>query len=380
MRVMIAGGGTGGHVYPGIAMYNALRKSTADVEVLFVGAKAGVERRLFAELGLPHVLLPGRGLRGKGLIEKLTGPVLMLAGLVRGVREVLSFRPDVVIGTGGYASVAAIAAAFVCRRRRILQEQNSVPGMANRLLSHVADLVLLSYEESRAFLKRGVPAVVIGNPIRVERRSDRAAGIAFLGLDEGLPTVLVCGGSRGARTINRSAASAIPGILERRNVQFVFLTGETDWREIESELGRFSPRVKLLPFLQEMHHAYSVADVAVSRAGASAVFELAAFGVPTVFVPYPFAADDHQRKNVAPLAASGAAVVVDNSELDGERFGAIVEKLLDDAVARSGMAERMREWARPEADRLAAERIVELVSRQSRRVEKAGVRTSRSVV
>jgi UDP-N-acetylglucosamine--N-acetylmuramyl-(pentapeptide) pyrophosphoryl-undecaprenol N-acetylglucosamine transferase len=216
---------------------------------------------------------------------------------------------------------------------------------------------------------------VIGNPIRVERRADRAAGIAFLDLDANLPTVLVCGGSRGARTINRSASAAIPRILERKEVQFVFLTGEADWAEIESGLKRFAPRVKVLPFLQQMHHAYSVADVAVSRAGASAVFELAAFGVPTVFVPYPHAADDHQRKNVECLSETGAALVVDNSELDGERLQVLVETLLDDGETRGRMSERMKKWSRPDADRLAAEKILELLSQRSLRVGCAQARS-----
>lgn len=378
MRVMIAGGGTGGHVYPGIAMYNALKRASVEVEVLFVGARAGVEHRIFADLGLPNVLLPGRGVRGKGVVAKATSPFFFLVGIIRGVREILAFKPDVVIGTGGYASVAVVAASVVCRRRRILQEQNSVPGMANRLLSRFADLVLLSYEESKTFLRSGVPTAVVGNPIRIDRRADREAGIAFLGLAPGLPTVLVCGGSRGARTINRSGAAAIPRILERREAQFVFLTGDSDYRVIESELSRFGTKVKVLPFLQEMHHAYSAADVAVSRAGASAVFELAAFGVPTVFVPYPYAADDHQKKNVARLSDLGAAVVIDNSELDGERLQTIIETLLDDGEAREKMSERMKRWSKPDADDLAAEKIIGLVSRQEHETASARVRTGRA--
>ncbi len=380
MRVMIAGGGTGGHVYPGIAMYNALRRSSAQIEVLFVGARAGVERRIFADLGLPNVLLPGRGVRGKGALAKATSPFVFLVGIVRAIREIVAFKPDVVIGTGGYASVALVAAAVICRRRRVLQEQNSVPGMANRLLSRIADLVLLSYEESKSFFRSGVRTAVIGNPIRIERRRDRAAGIAFLGLEPGLPTVLVCGGSRGARTINRSGADAIPRILERRDVQFVFLTGDSDYRMIESELARFGSKVRVFPFLQEMHHAYSVADVAVSRAGASAVFELAAFGVPTVFVPYPYAADDHQRKNVASLSERGAVVVVDDSELDGKRLQTIIETLLDDREARERMTEEMKRWARPDADALAAEKITELVSRQGPETARTRVQAGRGIV
>lgn len=379
MRVMIAGGGTGGHVYPGIAMYNALKRSSEGVEALFVGARSGVERRIFADLGLRSVLLPGRGARGKGLAAKAAVPFVLLVGILRGIREVLAFKPDVVIGTGGYASVAVVAAAVVCRRTRVLQEQNSVPGMANRLLARFADLVLLSYEESRAFFPQRTPMEVVGNPIRVERRADRAAGIAFLGLDPGLPTVLVCGGSRGARTINLSGAAAIPRILERRAAQFVFLAGDADCPGIEAELKRFGPKVRVYPFLQEMHHAYSAADVAVSRAGASAVFELAAFGVPTVFVPYPYAADDHQRKNVASLSEIGAALVVDNAELDGDRLQTIIETLLDDANRRAEMAEKMKRWARPDADRLAAEKIAALVSRRERRAGRAGAGAGRGV-
>jgi UDP-N-acetylglucosamine--N-acetylmuramyl-(pentapeptide) pyrophosphoryl-undecaprenol N-acetylglucosamine transferase len=372
MRVMIAGGGTGGHVYPGIAMYNALSRAAGTVEPLFVGAKAGVEHRIFSELGLPHVLLPGRGFRGTGILNRLTSPFVFLAGILRGIREVHRFGPDVVVGTGGYASVAVVAAAVVCRKPRVLQEQNSVPGMANRVLSRFADLVLLSYEESKRFVKGRAPTSVVGNPIRVVRAADRRAGLEFLKLDPGKPTVLVCGGSRGARTINQAAAGAIPAILEKRNAQFVFLTGEGDYEAIRREIGRFEPRARVLPFLQEMHHAYSVADVAVSRSGASAVFELAAFGVPTVFVPYPYAADDHQRKNVARLAESGAAVVVENGDLDAARLVAILERLLDDGAQRSEMSRRMREWSKPDADDRAAEEILALVERKGGAGSRAG--------
>jgi UDP-N-acetylglucosamine--N-acetylmuramyl-(pentapeptide) pyrophosphoryl-undecaprenol N-acetylglucosamine transferase len=369
---MIAGGGTGGHVYPGIAMYNALKRASERVDVLFVGAKAGVESGIFADLGLPHVLLPGRGIRGTGILNQLGSPFVFLVGICRGIREVLAFDPDVVVGTGGYASVAVVAASIVCRRARVVQEQNSVPGMANRLLSRFADLVLLSYEESKAFIKRGARAVVVGNPIRVVPPSDRRSGLEFFGFDPTKPTVLICGGSRGARTINQAARTAIPSIVERKNTQFVFLTGESDFEAVKRELGRFGPSVRVFPFLQEMHHAYSVADIAVSRAGASAVFELAAFGVPTVFVPYPFAADDHQKKNVALLSDIGAAVVVENSALDAARLTEVVESLLDDEGKREKMSREMKGWAKPDADDRAAEKIIELVSRRGRSVPVRG--------
>ncbi len=360
---MIAGGGTGGHIYPGIAMYNALKRRTDDIDVLFVGARAGVEKKIFSELGLPHVLLPGRGVRGKGLLSKLTSPLVILRAVIGGTREILSFKPDVVIGTGGYASFAVVAASVLCRRTRVLQEQNSVPGMTNRFLSRVADLVLLSFEESKSFIRRGVPVAVVGNPIRVDLSTTRDQALDFFGLSPAMPTVLVCGGSRGARSINTSAAAAAKEILEKRDVQFIFLTGDLDFETINGELNGFKDRVRVFPFLQEMNHAYRAADIAVSRAGASAVFELGAFGVPTVFVPYPHAADDHQRKNVAGLKKLDAVATVDDGELSGEHLRTILEALLDDEAGRNKMKNTFSAWAKPDADDLAAEKIMDLVVR-----------------
>lgn len=361
IRVMIAGGGTGGHVYPGVAIYRALASRGAKVEALFVGARAGVEERIFAELGLPSVLLSGHGVRGKSLLLKVTSPVSFAVGIARGIAEIAAFKPDVVIGTGGYASVAIVAASVLCRRPRAIQEQNSVPGMANRLLSRVAHLVLLSYPESRPFFGRRARCEVVGNPLRIPRRKDREAGLAFFGLRGDLPTVLVLGGSRGARAINRAAASAIKRILAAREVQFLLLSGESDHAAVSADLRGHERHVRVLPFLQEMEHAYSVADVAVSRAGASAVFELAAFGVPSVFVPYPHAADDHQSKNVEPLRRRDAAVVIADGSLGAEGLEAIILALLDDHGRRAEMSRRIREWAVPDADERAAEKILDLI-------------------
>jgi UDP-N-acetylglucosamine--N-acetylmuramyl-(pentapeptide) pyrophosphoryl-undecaprenol N-acetylglucosamine transferase len=361
LRVMIAGGGTGGHVYPGIAIYNALKRAAGDVQVLFVGAKAGVEARIFEDLDLPHVLLAGRGVRGTGALAKLVSPFLLLGGIVRGVKIVMKFHPDVVIGTGGYASVAVVAASVLTRQRRVLQEQNSVPGMANRVLSRFAHLVLLSFAESRRFFGRRVPCAVVGNPLRIRPDSDRAAALQFFELEPDLPTVFFFGGSRGAHAINQAACSAIARILNKRRVQFVILTGQSDYEETRDALAAHSSFVRVLPFLEEIQHAYSVADIAVARAGASSVFELAAFGVPTVFVPYPYAADDHQMKNVAGLAGLGAALVLENHRVNGEALEAIITSLLEDDSKRRQMAEKMRGWSIADADDLCAQKIVELV-------------------
>ncbi len=360
MRVMIAGGGTGGHVYPGIAIYNALKRFGDGVDVLFVGAKSGVESNIFQDLGLPHVLLAGRGVRGSGLASKLASPFVFLSSMLRAVKEIVSFNPDVVVGTGGFASVAVVAASVVCGKKRVLQEQNSIPGLANRMLSRFAHLVLLSYKDSRGFLPKGVRCDVIGNPLRVKPRRDRDEAFAFFDLDATLPTVLIFGGSRGAHAINEAARVAVKSILSKRKVQFVFLTGRNDYEAVRADLEPLATHVRVLPFLEQIDNAYEVADLAVSRAGASAVFELAAFGVPSIFVPYPYAADDHQACNVAELTDVDAAVVVEDRRLGAKTLETMIFALLDDGSRREEMARKLRAWAPGDADIEAATRIREV--------------------
>lgn len=361
LRIMIAGGGTGGHAYPGIALHRALERRLDEVDVLFVGAKAGVEGAIFRDLGLPYVLLGGRGVRGASLVSKVTAPFVFLVAAMRGIKEIAAFKPDVVVGTGGFASVAVIVAAVVCRRPRVLQEQNSVPGMTNRMLSRFAHLVLLSYDRSRRFFGEGVHCTVVGNPLRMPAVVDRAAAVEFFGLRVDLPTVLIFGGSRGARSINDAALAAMTRILATREVQFVFLAGRGDAERVKTALAGHDRLIRVYPFLEEIQHAYSAADVAIARAGASSVFELAAFGVPTVFVPYPYAADDHQKENVAELQSTGAARVVEDAALDGDTLEAIIVSLLDDPATRERMAAGMRRWAKTDADELAAKEIIELL-------------------
>jgi len=357
---MIAGGGTGGHLYPGIAIYRALDRLVDELEVLFVGAKSGVEGEILDDLGLPNVLLAGRGVRGASILSKLTTPFVLMAAVIRGMKVISAFKPDVVIGTGGYASVAVVAGAVLARRRRVLQEQNSVPGLANRVLSRFATLVLLAYEESRAWFGAGVECEVVGNPLRISTTPDRKAGMEFFDLSPDLQTVLIYGGSRGARAINDAAVSAISGILSKRDVQFVVLTGGNDFGRVETLMKGHARRVRVLPFLEDIGHAYSVADVAVARAGASSVFELAAFGVPTIYVPYPFAADDHQKKNVEKLEKTGGAIVIENQALSGEALEAMIISLLDDDGRRGEMAATLHGWARTDAAEMAARKVIEV--------------------
>jgi UDP-N-acetylglucosamine--N-acetylmuramyl-(pentapeptide) pyrophosphoryl-undecaprenol N-acetylglucosamine transferase len=380
IRVIFAGGGTGGHVYPAVAMYEGLTEELGGdaVTAMFVGVVGGMEKRLLSSLDVPLRLLPGRGLRRASLPERFLAAFELLRAVVMGIRTIRAFRPDVVVGTGGYASVAMVVAAILTGTPRILQEQNSVPGLANRRLARFANLVLLSYDESRALLPRGVNAAVIGNPLRRTPAADRTAGARFFGLSPARPTVVVMGGSRGAHSLNEAAVAAAEQLLGDTPAQFVLLTGERDYAATAATFDQRRPgndegnttsgearesRVVVRPYVDEMYNAYSVADVAVSRAGASSVFELSSFGVPTVFVPYPYAADDHQRLNVESLRAAGGVVVVADDELTGERLAGEIRALLADQSRRSRMSVAMSEWVKGDAAREAARRIAGLVKK-----------------
>jgi len=362
LRIMVAGGGTGGHVYPGIAIVEALAAMTP-VDARFVGAQGGVEQGIFERAALAHSLLPGYGLRRASLARKAMVPFMLAGGVARATKLVRSFRPDIVLGTGGYASATVVIASILSGVPRVLQEQNSVPGLVNRRLAPRASLMLLGYEESRAWIPAGVPVRVVGNPIRRLPRATRDEAAAFFGLDARLPVVLVVGGSRGAHSLNMAGADAAARLTTARDIQFVILAGRADRAEVERRVNG-SPRVRVLEYLDEVHFAYSLADVAVARSGASSVFELALFGVPAIFVPYPYAADAHQESNAAPLVDAGAALRVRDADLNGEALAATVAALIDAPEQRATMAKAMRTWSRPDAAAESARAILEIAKKK----------------
>jgi UDP-N-acetylglucosamine--N-acetylmuramyl-(pentapeptide) pyrophosphoryl-undecaprenol N-acetylglucosamine transferase len=362
LRIMVAGGGTGGHVYPGIAIVEALSAMTT-VDALFVGAQGGVEQGIFERAALAHSLLPGYGLRRASIARKLAVPFMLAGGVARASKLVRTFRPDVVLGTGGYASATVVIASIIGGVPRVLQEQNSVPGLVNRRLAPRANLVLLGYEESRAWIPANVPVKVVGNPIRRLPRASREDAAAFFGLDASKPVVLVVGGSRGAHSLNLAGGDAAARLVDARDVQFVILAGRADRAEVERRTGG-SPRVRVLEYLDEVHFAYSLADIAVARSGASSVFELALFGVPAIFVPYPYAADAHQESNAAPLVRAGAALAVRDADLSGESLAGMLGSLLDQPEKRAAMSRAMRAWSRPDAAAESARAILDAAKKK----------------
>jgi UDP-N-acetylglucosamine--N-acetylmuramyl-(pentapeptide) pyrophosphoryl-undecaprenol N-acetylglucosamine transferase len=372
MRVVIAGGGTAGHVYPGLAVGRVLR--ARGHEVSFLGTQAGLEATLVPAAGFPFHAAPAVALRRTWSPSALKAPAV--AARAVGVCRPVVAAADAVLGMGGYVSVPAVLAARRERVPVVVHEQNAKPGLANRALAPIAERVAVSFPQAReAFGRRVRPRVVLtGNPVREEilrvpEERERLAkeARAELDLDDDRTTVLVFGGSQGALSVNRAAAGAVAMLADRADVQVVLLTGPAHLEAIARSLpadrgaaGRIV--VRPLAYLERMDLGYAVADLAVSRAGATTVAELEVCGLPAVLVPYPYATGDHQTANAEALRRAGGATVVADADLDAETLAARLTALLDRPGELASMAAKASAAARPGA----ADAVADLVDEVAR--------------
>lgn len=345
-RVVIAGGGTGGHVFPALALAEALQRGGAS-ETLFVGAKGGLEEQLVPGRGYRLELLRSAKLRGVGprsrvaALGRLPLATLRAASLVRG------FRPHVVVGVGGYASAPVVLAAAVLRVPVVLLEQNAIPGTVNRTLARLAHTVVTAFDQAERHLPPG-RALRLGNPVRAEivaeLRRPRSAG------QDAAPTLLVLGGSQGARAVNELMVAAAPRLARALPaLQIHHQTGAADHAWVEAAYGAASVAARVEPFIDEMGVAYRAATLVVGRSGATTLAELCAAGTPALLIPYPHAADDHQAANAEELVQDGAAVMQRQSALDGESLAGMLSQLLRDPRRLEQMSRAMERRGRPEA-------------------------------
>jgi UDP-N-acetylglucosamine--N-acetylmuramyl-(pentapeptide) pyrophosphoryl-undecaprenol N-acetylglucosamine transferase len=347
VRVLFAAGGTGGHVYPALAVAQALRAARPDAVAAFAGGRRGIEGRLVPAAGFALTRLPAAGLRGLGVWGAIRFASAFAIALVGAAVLVLRLRPDVVLATGGYASAAPAVAGAMLRRPLWLQEQNSVPGSTNRFLSRFAERAFVAFEEAKAPLSRArrveqLPNPVRGEIVREQRVRPEPADYAHFGLQPDRKTVLVFGGSRGAATLNHAFGQAWPQIVSTTEWQALVQTGAQDWEDTRAVVERTdgASRARVLPYLEDMNRAYRVADLVVCRAGALTLAELAVLGKAAVLVPFAHATDDHQTRNAAAFARSGAAVVVPDAQLDGSRLLSLLQDLQE-----SSRLQTMREAA-----------------------------------
>lgn len=361
MRLIIAGGGTGGHLYPGIAV--AEQVTQAGGEVLFVGTTRGIEARVVPAAGYSLELLEVSGLKRMGLKKTLQGLGRVPVALGRSLSIVRKWKPDVVLGVGGYASGPMVLAAALAGYPTAIQEQNSVPGFTNRTLGKFARAVFIAFEAARPFFSAKKVALV-GNPVR-RKFVESAQGHQ----GEGSVSVLVVGGSQGARAVNDLVIAAAEVLAARGTLPpLLHQTGAADAeRCLERYRGLgLSDRVLVRPFIEDMAGALAGAGLVVGRAGALTLAELAIVGRPAILIPLPTAADDHQSKNAAEFQQAGAAVVVEQNGATGAGLAELLQSLLRDGARREAMAVAMRSLGRPSAASDVVERLAALVPSASR--------------
>jgi len=364
VRVIIAGGGTGGHLFPGVAVAEELARRSSTARIVFVGTEHGIEARVIPKEGYPIEFLSAEGMVGKATLRKVKAAYLFLVSLFQARRIIASVRPDIVIGVGGYASVGMVCAAHFMGIRTLIMEQNSVPGFANRILSKFADAVAVTYQESIAHFPRE-RTFLTGNPVRNKILTREASDVSrSFSLVRDRFTVLIFGGSLGARTINNAAGEALHYLLDLRdNIQFIHQTGEKDLKDVMDTYRKLGFSGAVMPFIYQMADAYSAADLVICRAGATTLSELTVMGKAAVLVPYPYAASNHQEANARKLEDMGAATVILDRHLSGEVLARAIRGLYNNPEKRKAMQKASKAFGRPDA----AEKIVELALNLTRR-------------
>ena len=352
MKVLIAAGGTGGHIYPGIAVAQEIMRRDATSKVRFVGTARGLETRLVPQAGFELSLIDSAGLKSVGRIAQMRGLVLLPKSFLSALSLIRAFGPEVVVGAGGYVSGPVVLMAALTNRRTLVMESNALPGLTNRVLARFVDRAAVSFEQALPFF-RG-KGVVTGNPVRREffeiPRKQR---------DRGKFSLLIFGGSQGARAINEGMIAALPALASLKStLRIMHQTGSADFEKVKKAYidAGWNEQVEVRSYIDNMMADFAAADLVICRAGATTTAELIAAGKASIMIPFPFAADDHQRKNAEALVTAGASRMILQKDLSGERLAKEIGVLMN-----SEELDRMEEAARKLAHGDAAHGVVDLL-------------------
>jgi len=350
LRIIISGGGTGGHVYPAIAIAEAIKEDSPEAQILFIGAEGRMEMEKVPQAGFPIVGLKIAGFDRKNMLKNLGLPFKVIGSLWKARKEIKRFNPQLVIGVGGYASGPTLKAANWMGIPTVIQEQNSFPGKTNLLLAKRASAICVAYPNMEKFFPHD-KIHLTGNPIRSSiavQHSDYDAGISFFNLEKGKKTVLVLGGSLGAKSINDGMVSMLEKIANKNELQVLWQCGKRFYSELSSI--PLPPNLVLVPFLEKMDLAYAIADIIVSRAGATSISELTLIGKPTILIPSPNVSEDHQTKNAMALVERKAAGIVPDQEVK-EKLWEEITLLLDSPALAAERSKEIRKMGLPNATR-----------------------------
>ena len=358
-RFIISGGGTGGHIYPAVAIANELKSRFPEAEFLFVGAKDKMEMQKVPQAGYAIKGLWISGIQRKLTLDNAMFPFKLLSSMWNSFRIIKSFKPDVVIGTGGFASGAVLKVASMLGIPTVIQEQNSYPGITNKLLAKKANKICVAYENLERFFPKD-KMILTGNPVRQDliNEASKSEAIAYFKLDANKKTLLVLGGSLGARRINQLIEKELDFLLSQ-NIQIIWQCGKL----YLNDYSKYNEKenVQVVAFIDRMDLVYAAADIVISRSGASSVSELCIVGKPTIFIPSPNVAEDHQTKNAKAISDKNGAILIRESELETQ-FENVFSDLISNQSKQSELSQNIKKLAKPNATKDIVEEIVKLIN------------------
>lgn len=373
MRIIIAGGGTGGHVFPGLAIAQEMKRRDGSAEIYFIGTEHGIEARVVPREGFPIKFIRAKGIAGVSLARKIKALMTLFLSAVDSYRIIKTIKPDVVIGSGGYVSGSVVLMAVLMSIPTVILEQNSIPGLTNKILGKFVDSICITYQDSISYFPRG-KTFLTGNPVRTQiLKGNIESAYKLFSLEKGLFTILVFGGSAGARSINRAMIDSLPYLYDiRGKIQFLHQTGQMDYEFVRNEYRRHEFKGTIAPFIFQMGEAYAVADLVISRAGATTLAEITAVGKPSILIPYPYATGGHQEFNARKLVQMNGARMILDSELSGKRIAEEIKELYYGEVLRTEMQKNCKTIGRPEATEKIVDIVLSLTKQSVYKTQKAG--------
>lgn len=356
-RIVITGGGTGGHIYPGIAIAREIDARFPDANLLFIGTADRLEAVLVPREGYPLETITVSFLPRKISPKLMTFLPKLTQGIFQAINILRNFRAQAVVGTGGFVTGPVIIAAYLLRIPTIIVEENSLPGLTTRVLARFATEIHLVFPESVAYFKNREKLFVTGNPVRQKSEIDVQQAYKDWGLREDDKTILIIGGSQGAHSINLAMIDALRYLPENLNI--IFQTGVNDYEYVKEKCRDFI-NVKVKEFIYDMNAAYQMSDLVICRAGAGTISELASYGVPAIFIPFRYASENHQEYNARSVANAGGGRIIIETELSGKSLAEAIIELLEHPHKLSQMSESIKTLARPDAAKIVVDHLIEL--------------------
>lgn len=356
MKVLVTGGGTGGHIYPALAIARGIKEKHPEAEILFVGTVKGLEADIVPREGFPFRTVTVEGLTRKISIKAFTTLLKTCKGCFEAFKIIKGFKPSVVVGTGGYVCGPVVLIAGLLRIPTLIHEQNAYPGITNKLLARIVNKVAVTFPESRKYFPAKADVVLTGLPVRPEiQTTEREGAIRALGLDKDKFTILTVGGSRGARSINKAMIKVIAQAVNGQEIQIIHMTGQLGFDETVAEMKTAGidmvncGNITVKPFLYNMDEALAAADLVICRAGATTIAEITVRGLPAILIPYPYASDNHQEYNARALVENGAALMILDRDLNGPKLWDVLRELYQDPHRLALMGQAARELGKPDA-------------------------------